>query len=237
MRAAMRPTKKAERIGSGEPIILAKYQPGIRRQFKRLGTPRDEVLFKKLVVLRQEVADKEDVPPHVIFSDVTLTELSQHKPSDEAGMLKISGISPHKLESYGKAFLKVIHAHAKSAAAASEKIGGKDIPKLIAKGPGANETQTYTLALYRKGMSSGEIAAQQGVNEKTVLKNLIALVRAGQYIDVPAYIGEDFDTVMAELDDADPYASLSEIKRDMSIDLDNESFRLVLAWREAIGVA
>ncbi|MDX8407710.1 MAG: helix-turn-helix domain-containing protein, partial [Mariprofundaceae bacterium] len=107
----------------------------------------------------------------------------------------------------------------------------------IAKGPGANETQTYTLALYRKGLSAAEIAAQQGVSEKTVLKNLIALVRAGQYIDVPAYIGENFDTVMAELDDADPYASLSEIKRDMSIDLDNESFRLVMAWREAIGVA
>ncbi|MDX8407275.1 MAG: DNA helicase RecQ, partial [Mariprofundaceae bacterium] len=137
MRAAMRPTKKAERIGSGEPIILAKYQPGIRRQFKRLGTPRDEALFKKLVELRQNLADDEDVPPHVIFSDVTLTELSQHKPSDEAGMLKISGISPHKLEAYGAAFLKVIQAHAKSAAAASEKIGGKDIPKLIAKGPGA----------------------------------------------------------------------------------------------------
>jgi len=235
-RAAMRPTKKAERIGAGEPIRLAKYQPGIRRQFNRLGTPRDEVLFKKLVDLRQKVADKEDVPPHVIFSDVTLTELSQYKPADQAGMLKISGISPHKLEKYGDVFLKAIQTHADSAAA-SEKVHGKDIPKLIAKGPGANETQTYTLSLYRKGMSVAEIAAQQGGSEATVLKHFVALIRAGQYIDVPAYIGEDFATAMIELDEADPYASLTEIKRDMSIDLDNETFRLLMAWREAIGVA
>ncbi len=236
-RAAMRPTKKAERIGTGEPIILAKYQPGIRRQFRRLGTPRDEALFKKLVELRQQLADKEDLPPHVIFSDVTLTELSQSKPGSDAEMLKISGISQHKLEHYGEVFLEVIEAHAKSAAASSEQVDGKDIPKLIAKGPGANETQTYTLSLYRKGLSVPEIAAQQGVSETTILKHFVALVRAGQYIDVPGYIGDDFDTVMAELDDADPYASLSEIKRDLSVELDNETFRLVMAWREAIGVA
>ncbi len=236
-RAAMRPTKKAERIGSGEPVILAKYQPGKRRQFKRLGTPKDEALFKKLVELRQQIADKEDVPPHVIFSDVTLTELSQHKPTDEAGMLKISGISQHKLEAYGEAFLELIREHAAEAAEAAEQIDGKEIPKLIAKGPGANEAQTYTLSLYRKGMSLEEIAAAQGVSPTTILKHYVALVRAGHYIDVPAFIGEDFDTVMAELDDADPYASLSEIKRDLSVDLDNESFRLVIAWREAIGVA
>ncbi len=54
---------------------------------------------------------------------------------------------------------------------------------------------------------------------------------------MPAYIGKDFDTLIAELGEADPYASLSEIKRDLSVELSNEEFRLVLAWREGIGVA
>ncbi len=108
---------------------------------------------------------------------------------------------------------------------------------LIAKGPGVNETQTYILSLYRKGYSLKEIAAQQGVSEDTVLKHYVAIIRAGQFIDVPAFIGDDFDTLMAELDDADPYASLSEIKRELPVDLSNDEFRLILAWREAIGVA
>ena len=236
-RAAMLATKKAEYIGAGEPIMLAKYQPGIKRQFKRLGAPRDEVLFKKLVQLREEIADRDDLPPHVVFSDVSLTELSQRKPTDEASMRKISGVGQHKLEAYGEAFIAAIKAHEKTAAGKKKQLGGTDIPMLIAKGPGANETQTYTLSLYRKGMPVAEIAAVQGVSEATILKHFIALIRAGHYIDVPGYIGDGSDTLMAELDEADPYASLSEIKRDLSVDLNNEEFRLVLAWREGIGVA
>ncbi len=236
-RAAMLATKKAERIGSGEPIMLAKYQPGIRRHFKRLGTPRDENLFKKLAKLRQEIADREDVPPHVVFSDVTLTEMSQRKPVDDDAMRSISGVGQHKLEAYGEEFIVLIAEHVESGEAQSARSGGKEIPMLIAKGPGLNETQTYTLSLYRKGMTLSEIAAQQGVSESTVLKHYVAIIRAGQYIDVPAFIGDDFDTLMAELDDADPYASLSEIKRELSVELSNDEFRLILAWREAIGVA
>ena len=236
-RAAMLATKKSEHIGTGEPIILAKYQPGIKRQFKRLGMQRDEGLFKKLVSLREKIADEEDVPPHVVFSDVTLTELSQRRPTDEKSMHNISGVGQHKLEVYGKAFIKVIQDHEKSTGGKAEQSGGRDIPMLIAKGPGANETQLYTLSQYRKGMSVTEIAVEQGVSEATVLKHCIALIRAGHFIDVPAYIGEDFDSLMGELDDADPYASLSEIKNGLSVDLDNETFRLLLAWREGIGVA
>jgi len=236
-RAAMLATKKSERIGSGEPIMLAKYQPGIRRHFKRLGTPRDEALFKKLALLREELAEKEDVPPHVIFSDVTLTEMSQRKPVSEDAMRRISGVGQHKLEEYGQAFIAVIDKHVASGDGKTTKAGGKDIPMLIAKGPGLNETQTYILAQYRKGVSLPDIAAAQGVSETTVLKHYVAIIRAGQYIDVPAFIGDDFDTLMQELDDADPYASLTEIKRELSVDLSNDEFRLVLAWREAIGVA
>ena len=152
-------------------------------------------------------------------------------------MRKISGVGQHKLEAYGETFIAAIKAHEKTAAGKKEQSGGKDIPMLIAKGPGANETQTYTLSLYRKDMPIEGIAAEQGVSEETILKHFIALIRAGHYIDVPAYIGKDFDTLIAELGEADPYASLSEIKRDLSVELSNEEFRLVLAWREGIGVA
>jgi len=57
-----------------------------------------------------------------------------------------------------------------------------------------------------------------------------------QQVDVSKIV-PDFDQVMAELDDADPYASLTEIKSELTTDLSNEEFRLVLAWREGIGVS
>ncbi len=236
-RAAMRPTKKAEKIGvSGEPIILARYKPGIRRELRRLGKAKDEALFNKLVELRQQLADEEDMAPHVLFSDVTLTEMSQVKPQDMASLSRISGLGQHKLDAYGERLLALIREHVAESPDAEEQ-ADQDIPKLIAKGPPVNDNQAYTYSLYRKGMSVEENAAHQGISKATVLNHYIALIRAAHYIDVPAYFGDKFDTLMQELDDADPYASLSEIKQDLSIETTNEEFRLLLAWREAIGVA
>ncbi|PIV39482.1 MAG: ATP-dependent DNA helicase RecQ, partial [Candidatus Omnitrophica bacterium CG02_land_8_20_14_3_00__42_8] len=111
-RAAMLPTKKAERIGlTGEPIMLAKYQPGFRRHLKRLGATRDEPLFKKLVALREEIAEREDLPPHVVFSDVSLTEMAQRKPVSDQELRGISGVGEHKLEAFGEAFIEAISKH------------------------------------------------------------------------------------------------------------------------------
>ncbi len=237
-RAALRPTRKAERIDAGETVTLARYQPGLKRKLARLGAAKDEALYAKLVDLRARIADEEDVPPHIVFSDVTLTELSQRKPTTKEEMLRISGVGKHKFEMYGEPFLECIREHAAAAGAEPARdASGKEIPKLIAKGPEATEAQLFTLSLYRKGLSTEEIAAKQGISEATVLKHYLGLIRAAHYIDVPALFGEHFDTLMRELDEADPYASLAEIKRDLSVDLSNEEFRLLLAWREAIGVA
>ncbi|MDQ7001707.1 MAG: helix-turn-helix domain-containing protein, partial [Ghiorsea sp.] len=83
-----------------------------------------------------------------------------------------------------------------------------------------------------------DIAAEQGVSQKTILNHFIALVRAAHYVEVKNIIGEErFTQAMDELKDADPYASLSEIKGDLEVELTNEEFRLILAWREGIGVS
>jgi ATP-dependent DNA helicase RecQ len=235
-RAALIPTKKADLLLEGGSIMLAKYQPGIKRKLKRFTQSKDEKLFQKLVEVRERLAEEEDVAPYTLLSDVALTEMSQLSDINEAALHNISGMGQHKFEAYGDLFLSVLKEHAET----HTKESGKDAsgaPKLMAKGPAANDAQMHTWSLYKKGMSAAEIASHLGVAEKTIFNHYIALVRAGYHIDVPAVIGEEFDQVMSELDDADPYASLSEIKRDLSVDLSNEYFRMVLAWREAIGVA
>jgi len=235
-RAALVPTKKAELLLEGGSVTLAKYQPGIKRKLKRFTQGKDAKLFQKLAAVREQLAEEEDVAPHTLLSDVALTEMSQMDQFDEASLHNISGMGQHKFEAYGEILLSTLKKHEKDSS--SEKGGGSPgAPKLMAKGPAANDAQMHTWGLYKKGATSDEIAASQGVSEKTVFNHYISLVRAGYHVDVPAVIGEEFDLVMSELDDADPYASLSEVKRDLSVDLTNEQFRMVLAWREAIGVA
>jgi ATP-dependent DNA helicase RecQ len=235
-RAALVVTRKAELLLEGGSVTLAKYQPGIKRKLKRFTQGKDKKLYQKLVEMREKLAEDEDVAPYALLSDVALTEMSQLTDVSEPALQSVSGMGQHKLEAYGEAFLGLLKEH-------SEVRGhgaGKDasgVPKLLTKGAPANDAQMHTWGLYKKGADASEIAAQLGTVEKTVYNHYIALVRAGYHINVPTVIGENFDEVMTELDDADPYASLTEVKRDLSVDLSNEYFRLILAWREAIGVS
>lgn len=65
-------------------------------------------LFEKLRLLRRELAIKANLPPYMIFSDATLTQMAQEKPSSMEEMSHIKGVGEFKLNRYGDDFLKVI---------------------------------------------------------------------------------------------------------------------------------
>lgn len=68
----------------------------------------DKKLFAKLRALRKELADAEDVPPYVVFSDATLAEMAQITPTTDAEFLKVSGVGFTKLNKYGAYFMNAI---------------------------------------------------------------------------------------------------------------------------------
>ena len=68
-------------------------------------------LFEKLRVLRKTLADENNVPAYIIFSDKTLLDMAEARPGDEMEMLGVSGVGDHKLNLYGKMFLDEIRRH------------------------------------------------------------------------------------------------------------------------------
>jgi superfamily II DNA helicase RecQ len=65
-------------------------------------------LFEELRVLRKQIADDRRVPAYVVFSDATLREMAQTRPSSPSEFLALSGVGAKKLESYGEIFLSAI---------------------------------------------------------------------------------------------------------------------------------
>ena len=57
---------------------------------------------------RKELADKQGVPPYVIFHDTTLFEMLQRRPGSIEELGEISGVGAAKLEKYGETFLQAI---------------------------------------------------------------------------------------------------------------------------------
>lgn len=98
----IRPTSYKER--QEEEKALAKVKPPTQVKRERL---RDE-LFEHLRQIRKEIAQKEGIPPYLIFSDSTLEEMAYHKPHTEDAMLAVSGVGEKKLLQYGYRFIKAI---------------------------------------------------------------------------------------------------------------------------------
>lgn len=71
----------------------------------------DASLFEKLRAVRKQLADEQNVPPYVVFSDATLVEMCRRKPCDESGLMDVSGVGEVKLARYGHTFLAAIAAH------------------------------------------------------------------------------------------------------------------------------
>jgi ATP-dependent DNA helicase RecQ len=110
----LRLTPKALPLLRGEET-LDLLRPRLRTPGKKKGaTPaekRCDALFQRLRAVRKEIADREGVPPFIVFGDATLSEMSAAQPLDEASLLQVSGVGKHKLARYGEAFLAEIKAY------------------------------------------------------------------------------------------------------------------------------
>ncbi|WNJ96585.1 ATP-dependent DNA helicase RecQ [Vibrio ruber] len=71
----------------------------------------DRQLFAKLRKLRKSIADEEEIPPYVVFSDATLIDMADILPTSYGEMLAVSGVGQRKLEKYADPFLDLIQEH------------------------------------------------------------------------------------------------------------------------------
>lgn len=77
---------------------------------KDLGT-YDRALFAKLKHLRKTIAEEDEVPPFVVFSDASLADMAEKLPTNPEDFLQISGVGLTKLDRYGDRFLSQINKH------------------------------------------------------------------------------------------------------------------------------
>lgn len=73
--------------------------------------PDSNELFVLLKGFRRRIAEREGVPPYIIFHDSVLRELALKKPDTKEEMLKIKGIAENNFEKYGEEFLNFLIKH------------------------------------------------------------------------------------------------------------------------------
>lgn len=68
----------------------------------------DDPVFQALRTLRRRIADEEEKPPFMIFSDATLHDFAEQLPQSLEELKYINGVGEYKLKHYGDAFLEVL---------------------------------------------------------------------------------------------------------------------------------
>lgn len=111
----LRLTPKAVGILRGETTIaltrprLIEEKPLKHKKGKTAREPLvNDPLFERLRALRRQLADQENKPPFMIFSDATLHEMVRLKPTHLNALLDVQGVGQHKLMHYGEAFLDLL---------------------------------------------------------------------------------------------------------------------------------
>jgi len=142
----------------------------------KTGEISDE-LFEKLRALRKKIAQRDGVPPYIVFTDSTLKELSAEKPLSIDDLEGISGIGQHKRMKYGEVFLTEIIKFVKEKSNDGAKIKGA--------------TYLITYDLFQAGKSVEEISKERNLQETTIFSHLSNAYNQGKPMQVGRLINPE----------------------------------------------
>jgi ATP-dependent DNA helicase RecQ len=137
-------------------------------------------LFTQLRILRKELADAEQVPPYIIFTDRSLQEMAAYFPQSTATFSQIHGVGQMKLEKYAAHFLALIGDYC-----TQHQIAEKHRSRTNATAqPTVTGRSLEVGERFRAGESVAQLQASYNVHRATILHHLATFVQAGQSLPV-----------------------------------------------------
>ncbi len=211
---ALRPGILAESILKGErPVLLVRPDdvPRVAVEKAPRGTKPEGVrddLFEKLRTLRKQIADEQNVPAYVVFTDTTLEDMAAQKPTSADALLSVSGVGERKLALFGERFVAEIRRHlGLSPLGDSDDFSATNrpsvaLPERTARASRARKTPDLpaepkiptalqTLELYRQGLSVDEIALTRELTTWTIVQHLISLRQGGHEIELDGLVSDE----------------------------------------------
>lgn len=185
----------------------------------------DSNLFEILRNLRKEIADINHVPPFIVFTDVSLKEMSTYFPINVESMLEISGVGVNKLEKYGDIFIETVNKYVvennievperkyKNSREASAldsifyNMEPQNIPSKVKE-----DTRIVSYNLYKDGKSIDEIASLRGLKRTTIEGHLVKCFELGMDIDLEKDVHTQFEGIIYDAIDKLGFEKLRPLK-------------------------
>ena len=179
-------TPQAYQVFKGEAVYGALPAPPKHVGVGTAVPPHDPALFTLLRTKRKELADADNVPPYVIFSDRSLAEMATYYPQSQNAFAQMHGVGAVKLAQYADQFLPIIREYC-------AKGGIDEVRKTSVSTPTPSSAGGRTqevLDLFNAGRTLPELMELYAVKQSTILNHLWKAVQSGGTIrqtDLTAY--------------------------------------------------
>ena len=149
----------------------------------------DENLFAILNNLRMKVANENSIAPFIVFSDVSLKQMSTFYPTNAESMLKIEGVGLNKLVKYGNKFIETISDYV-----SKNNIKVSNLAKPQKTKTQKQDTRLITYEMYTNGMSIEDIVNERGLTRISIENHLIDCLEKGMDLNLTKYVHTEFKT-------------------------------------------
>lgn len=147
----------------------------------------DPELYNQLKKLRKKVAEKHDVPPYVIFQDVSLEQMALMYPINLKELQNIPGVGEGKAKRYGQAFCDLIKEHCEA----------NDIerPEELRVRTVANKSKNKVKIIQSidRQMPLDDIASSLNLDFDELLDEIDAIVYSGTKLNIDYFLEEVMD--------------------------------------------
>ncbi|SDM58806.1 ATP-dependent DNA helicase, RecQ-like [Bacillus sp. OK048] len=182
----------------GKDVLLGKVQVQRRETVKVREISKDDPLFEVLREVRRTIAETENVPPFVIFSDAALKDMCAKLPKTSEEFLNVSGVGELKLKKYGLDFIQPIRQFCETHPDRQPELLTATAPKKAAK-KAVGDSHLETLQLHQQNLSIKEIAEKRELAISTVESHLLQCAQQGMEVDFNRLIPEEYMVLLEEV--------------------------------------
>ena len=175
----------------GKDILLGKEKVHRRETVKVREISKDDHLFESLREVRRAIAERENVPPFVIFSDAALKDMCAKLPRTSEDFLGVSGVGELKLQKYGLEFIQAIRQFCEAHPERQPEQGQAAVPKKAAK-KAVGDSHLETLQLHQQNLSIQQIAGKRELALSTVESHLLQCAQLGMEVDFSKLIPVEY---------------------------------------------
>lgn len=151
------------------------------------GNALDPALYRMLVDLRKDVAKRVNLPPYVIFMDVSLEQMATLYPVKLEELQNIQGVGAGKARKFGKPFVELIRKHCEE----NDIERPEDMRiRTVAK---KSMLKVKIIKSIDAKMALDDIAIAEGIDFEELLDEIDTIVYSGTKLNIDYFLEEVMD--------------------------------------------